>query len=66
MYDRVLKASLTEQKIIVILYLKGNEVTQRTIKVLKITDDDVQAYCFLRKQVRRFKKNNILAADYTH
>ncbi|KOA19674.1 hypothetical protein CLHOM_17630 [Clostridium homopropionicum DSM 5847] len=66
MYDRVLKASLEEQRIIIILYLKGNEITQRTIKVLKITDDDVQAYCFLRKQIRRFKKNNILAADYTH
>jgi len=66
MYDRVLKASLKEQKIIIILYLKGNEITQRTIKVLKITDDDIQAYCFLRKQIRHFKKNNILAADYTH
>ena len=66
MYDRVLKASLKEQKIIIILYLKGNEITQRTIKVLKITDDDIQAYCFLRKQIRHFKKNNILAAEYTH
>ena len=66
MYDRVLKASLKEQRIIIILYLKGNEITQRTIKVIKITDDDVQAYCYLRKELRRFKKNNILAADYTH
>lgn len=66
MYDRVLTASLKEQKIINIIYLKKQEVTQRKIRVLKIIGNNIEAYCYLRKEIRHFKKDNILAAGYTH
>lgn len=64
MYDYVLRTSLSEHKIIDIIYLKGNEITQRKIKVTKINNNDIEAYCYLRNNIRHFKKENILAAMY--
>lgn len=68
MFDYVLKHSLSEHKIISIIYMdkKDNKLSQRNIKVLKMQDDEIEAYCYLRQQVRHFKKENILAAEYTH
>lgn len=66
MFDNVLKTSLATHKVITIMYQKGNEFTKRNIKVIKIKDNDIEAYCYLRRQVRHFKKDNILAAMYTH
>ncbi|MDP4088087.1 MAG: hypothetical protein Q8930_02300 [Bacillota bacterium] len=62
MFDYELRTSLNEHKVITIMYQKDSEITQRDIKVLKINDDDVEAYCYLRHQIRHFKKDNILAA----
>ena len=64
--EHVLKSSLDAHKIITIMYQKNKEITQRKVKVLKMKDDDIEAYCYLRKQIRHFKKENILAAQYTH
>ena len=63
MYDYVLRTSLTAHKIITIMYQKGNEITQRNIRVLRINDKDIEAYCYLRRSVRHFKIENILAAE---
>lgn len=65
MFDNVLKTSLAAHKVITIMYQKDNKFTQRNIKIIKISDDDIEAYCYLRHQIRRFKKHNILAAMYT-
>ena len=64
--EYVLKSSLDAHKIITIMYQKNKEITQRKVKILKIKEDDIEAYCYLRKQIRHFKKENILAAQYTH
>jgi predicted DNA-binding transcriptional regulator YafY len=66
MNDYELKTSLSGHKVITIIYQKNEEITQRKIKVLKINDNDIEAYCYLRKQIRHFKKENILATQYTH
>jgi predicted DNA-binding transcriptional regulator YafY len=66
MFDNVLKTSLAAHKIITIMYQKGDEFTQRNIKIIKIEENNVEAYCYLRHEVRHFKKSNILAAMYTH
>ena len=63
MYDHVLKTSLAAHKIITIMYQKDNGITQRNIRVLKINDKDIEAYCYLRHSVRHFKIENILAAE---
>jgi len=65
-YDKYLKTSLEGHKVITIMYMKKTEITQRKIKVLKINDEDIEAYCYLRQGIRHFKKDNILAAQYTH
>jgi predicted DNA-binding transcriptional regulator YafY len=63
MFDYELKTSLIEHKVITIMYQKGNDITQRNIKVLKLEKDTIEAYCYLRHQVRHFKRDNILAAS---
>ena len=63
MFDYVLRSSMDKHKIVAIVYLKkNNEMTQRNIKITKIKDNDIEAYCYLRHQLRHFKKNNILSA----
>lgn len=62
MRDYVLKHSLEDQRIISIRYLKDNKIIQRRIKVIKIQGDNIQAYCYLRKSIRNFKRDNILSA----
>lgn len=44
------------------IYMKNNgEVSKRRVKVLSITKDSFQAYCFLRGTKRTFKIENVLA-----
>lgn len=64
MYDNYLKASLEAHKAINIMYMKNSEITQRKIKVLKIRDEDIEAFCYLRHGIRHFRKENILAVEY--
>ena len=64
MVDQVLKSSLQDRRIITIMYQSENGVTQRDIKIIKLTEENVEAYCYLRHQVRHFRKENILAALY--
>lgn len=52
----------TKKKIEIIYLSQDNKTTQRTIRVIKINEDKILAYCFLKKQVRIFKIENILAA----
>jgi len=65
MFDHILKASLDRRWVITIIYLKGNTITKRNIKVLSIDNNNntVKAYCYLRRQVRTFQRQNILAAE---
>ena len=48
------------------MYQGRKEITQRDIKIMKVMDKDIKAYCYLRHQIRHFKKENILAAMYTN
>lgn len=62
--DHILKASQEQHKIVTIMYQKGEEVTQRNIRVIDMDQDTVKAMCYLRHQPRVFKKDSIIAADY--
>jgi hypothetical protein len=64
MVEHILKASIERNMIIAIMYLKSSEVTMRNIKVLEIKEDRILAYCYLRKENRVFKKENILSAAF--
>ncbi|MBZ9686945.1 hypothetical protein G9F72_011475 [Clostridium estertheticum] len=65
MFDYVLKNSFQDHRIVTIMYQGRKEITQRDIRIIKVMDKDIEAYCYLRHQVRHFKKENILAARYT-
>ena len=65
MVDYYLKASLERSKLITIIYLKDNEITERNIKVFEINNGNVRAFCFLRNQNRVFKIENILSASFS-
>lgn len=60
----ILKTSMNGNRVITIMYQKGNEITIRNIKVLEMTDDTVKAFCYLRNQLRIFKMENILSASF--
>lgn len=64
MVDHILKASQEQNKMISIMYQKGNEITQRNIRVLSVEGDNVKAMCYLRHEPRMFRKKDILAAEY--
>ena len=63
MIEYVLKISAENHQVITIIYQNGKDITERNIKVIKLKDKDIEAYCYLRHQVRHFKKDNILAAS---
>lgn len=53
---------LEHDQIAEMIYMKNNgEVTTRRIKVLSLTEDSFEAYCFLRSTKRTFKIDNVLA-----
>lgn len=61
--NQLLMKAMTEKRTIVIFYQdQYNNVTERFIRVLRVNDEVVTAYCFWRKQVRNFKIANILSA----
>jgi predicted DNA-binding transcriptional regulator YafY len=60
----VLFRALEEQQLVQIIYLDGtSKITQRTVKPYEITDKHLKGYCLLRKQVRLFMLDHILATS---
>lgn len=64
MIDIILRTSLEEKRTVTIIYEddKGN-ITKRNIKVISIEGNKIKAYCYLRKKIRIFNYDHILAAD---
>lgn len=61
MRDQLVKA-MQHNKIVNMMYLaKFGEITKRRIKIIKITGDTFQAYCFVRRSKRTFLIDNVLA-----
>ena len=54
--------SMKSNQVSEMIYLKNKgEVSKRRVKVLSITKNSFQAYCFLRGTKRIFKIENVLA-----
>ncbi len=62
MVESVLKQALKSGRPVIIIYNGEKEMTQRRIFVRKLDGESVTAYCMLKKEVRRFKKQGILSA----
>ncbi|MFQ6391319.1 WYL domain-containing protein [Priestia aryabhattai] len=57
-----LRKAFREQKNMEIMYLdQHNNVTQRFIRILKLNDKTVKAYCYHKKSLRIFKIDNMLS-----
>lgn len=61
MRNQLFKAMQYNQIIDIMYIAKNDAITKRRIKLIKITGDTVQAYCFTRHAKRTFKIDNILA-----
>ncbi|NYV66194.1 hypothetical protein HYI36_13055 [Bacillus sp. Gen3] len=57
----LLRAVETHEKLEMIYLSNKGEITQRIIRVEKVGDQSLRAYCYSRKQVRTFKLSNILS-----
>jgi predicted DNA-binding transcriptional regulator YafY len=64
MIEHIIKASMDRGWIITIIYSGSAGISERNIKVLEIHGNNIKAYCYLRKQVRSFRIENILSAAY--
>lgn len=55
--------SMEKKEKMIIFYIdsKGH-VTERYIRVLKLEGEDMLAYCYYRKKIRKFKLGRILSA----
>ncbi len=61
MREQLIKA-MQQNKILDIMYIaKDQSITKRRIKLIKISGEHVQAYCFSRHAKRNFIVDNILA-----
>lgn len=63
MENHVINMSLKRQCKVTIIYQKKDSITLRNIIVKAIEGSRIKAYCYLRKQNRIFKLENVLAAE---
>ncbi|QCJ41796.1 hypothetical protein FAY30_07790 [Bacillus sp. S3] len=60
--DGLLIRSIEEHLPLEMIYLANNqELSQRKLIVKEVNDDYIRAYCLSRKQMRTFKRENILS-----
>ncbi|WP_064092297.1 WYL domain-containing protein [Rossellomorea aquimaris] len=57
-----LKRSLEEKRAIEIIYMSHQQFSKRRILVKHLKGEYVVGYCFLRKDIRTFRIQSILAA----
>jgi predicted DNA-binding transcriptional regulator YafY len=61
----ILFRAVEEQQLVQIIYLDANEkITQRIVRPFEVTETQMKGFCFLRKQVRLFRLDQILAATF--
>ncbi|MGG3564062.1 hypothetical protein ABES03_20965 [Neobacillus rhizosphaerae] len=60
--DGLFIRSIEENMPLEMIYLADNQkISQRKLIVKEINDDYIRGYCLLRKQMRTFKRENILS-----
>lgn len=61
MKEQLIKAMQYHQLVNIMYMSKSGEITKRRVKLLKITGDKFQAFCFLKHAKRTFIIDNVLA-----
>lgn len=57
----LLRTAITGERLEMIYLSAKGDITQRIIKVEKVGEESFRAYCFLKRQQRTFKIDNILS-----
>lgn len=59
---KTIERAVRRSQTVDIIYIdKSSQVTKRRVKMLKLDKQSVITYCFIRRSIRRFKIDNILA-----
>ena len=61
MKAQILKAFKYQQLVDMMYMANDGSISKRRVKILKVTGDSFQAYCFLRHKKRTFKIDNVLS-----
>ncbi|QHJ69408.1 transcriptional regulator [Planococcus halotolerans] len=61
MKAQILKAFKYQQLVDMMYMANDGGISKRRIKILKVSGETFQAYCFLRKEKRTFKMENVLS-----
>lgn len=61
MRAQILKAFKHQQLADIMYMANDGTISKRRIKVLKVSGETFQAYCFLRNEKRTFKIDNVLS-----
>ncbi|MFZ3578758.1 hypothetical protein [Virgibacillus sp. DJP39] len=61
MKNMIIRSIQKKEKIEMIYLSNDNQVSQRVIRVLKINDEMIMAYCYTKRTIRTFKLENILS-----
>lgn len=59
---QLLKAMQRNQLVNMIYMSSSGDITKRRVKIIKISSDNFQAYCFVKHAKRTFIIDNVLAA----
>lgn len=55
------RAAGSRQRLELIYINRDNQLSQRTIKVLAVTESTIKAYCYTKRQFRTFALENVLS-----
>ncbi|HSJ36807.1 MAG TPA: transcriptional regulator [Planococcus sp. (in: firmicutes)] len=62
MKAQILKAFKHQQLVDMMYMANDGGISKRRVRILKVSGETFQAYCFLRKEKRTFKMDNVLSA----
>lgn len=64
MVELIINQALKSQRKIEIIYMCDKGITKRTVKPIKLENNILEAFCFTKKSIRKFKLDGILSAGF--
>ncbi|SFS54311.1 hypothetical protein [Marininema halotolerans] len=62
--ETVFKIAVREGRVVRLIYLdREGKLTERRVRILQVTSEDLLAWCGKSKDYRRFRRSGILAAE---
>jgi len=60
----ILKRAMENHQPVELIYYGANhKISQRVVRIVYISDTHIKAYCFTKRQLRMFRKENILSCQ---